>query len=460
MSMSPKTLDLTVVILTGNEHLHLRRCLERLAPLGARQVVVVDSESTDDTRDIAREMGAKVVVHPWPGAQSIQYNWFVDNWTTIDGLERTAWTLRLDADEYLLPELIGEIRQRLSEMPADVNGVILKRRHIFCGKWVRFGTYPVKILRLYRTGLGRYKDGMLMDEHLLVPGKKVMFDHDFLDHSLIPFEEWKEKHRGYARREAEMVLCGHVNRNKRTYYRFPPHLRAVAYFVIRYFVRGGFLNGIVGFKWDFYQGLWYRWTIDDMMGVVMIKKASEDEVNLAKYKNNHGRLNMIVRLLWSVCWVFLAEWTPRFMMNKWRAFVMRCFGAKIGRGCRLTSSMDVWIPSRLRMGSQVWIDKNVNLYNVERITIGDNVIISDGAYICTATHDIASPRFDLVTRPVRICDNAWIAAKAIVLPGVTIGEGAVVAAGAVVTRDVEPWMVVGGNPARVIKKRVVGGGAD
>ena len=126
----------------------------------------------------------------------------------------------------------------------------------------------------------------------------------------------------------------------------------------------------------------------------------------------------------------------------------------------MTSSMDVWIPSRLRMGSQVWIDKNVNLYNVERITIGDNVIISDGAYICTATHDIASPRFDLVTRPVRICDNAWIAAKAIVLPGVTIGEGAVVAAGAVVTRDVEPWMVVGGNPARVIKKRVVGGGAD
>ena len=135
--------------------------------------------------------------------------------------------------------------------------------------------------------------------------------------------------------------------------------------------------------------------------------------------------------------------------------LLRMFGAKIGRSCRLTSSMEVWVPSRLRMGSFVWIDRNVYLYNVDRITIGDNAIISDGAYICTASHDISRRDFPLVTAPVTIGAGAWVAAHACVMPGVTIGEGAVVAAGAVVTKDVPPWTVVGGNPAKFIKERKV-----
>ena len=107
------------------------------------------------------------------------------------------------------------------------------------------------------------------------------------------------------------------------------------------------------------------------------------------------------------------------------------------------------------MGSQVWIDRDVNLYNVDRITIGDNAIVSDGAYICTASHDISKGDFPLTTAPINIGAGAWVAAHACVMPGVTIGEGAVVAAGAVVTKDVPPWTVVGGNPARPIKKRVI-----
>ena len=113
------------------------------------------------------------------------------------------------------------------------------------------------------------------------------------------------------------------------------------------------------------------------------------------------------------------------------------------------------MPSRLVMGGQVWIDRNVCLYNVDRISIGDNAIISDGAFICTASHNIAKSDFPLVTAPVFIGAGAWIAARAIVLPGVTIGDGAVVAAGAVVSKDVEPWTVVAGNPAKPVKKRLI-----
>ena len=451
--------DITVVILTYNEHLHLRRCLERIAPLEAEQIVVVDSGSTDDTCDIAREFGAKVIVHPWPGAQSLQYNWFIDNCQTLYGIRPTKWVLRLDADEYLLPELIEEIKSRLDSLPEDVAGVVLKRRHIFGGKWVRFGTYPVKILRLYRAGHGRYPEGVIMDEHLEIQGRTVEAQGDFVDHSLIPFKEWREKHREYALREAKMAISGHMNANKRAYYMLPPYFRAVVYFISRYILRGGFLNGVQGFRWDFWQGLWYRWIIDVEIGKIKsLNKVQRDlsgHVNLAAYKNQHGLKNMMTRLIWTGTWFFAARWMPRFVMNHWRAFLLRCFGAAIGQSCRLTSSMEVWMPSRLRIGSQVWIDRNVNLYNVDRITIGDNVIISDGAYICTASHDISKKDFPLVTAPVTIGSGAWIAAHAIVLPGITIGEGAVVGSGAVVTKDVPPWTVVGGNPARIIKQRAI-----
>ena len=453
-------MDITVVILTYNEHLHLARCLERVKPLCPAQIVVVDSESTDDTRDIARSFGALVVTHRWPGAQAAQYNWIVDNHRAVEGLKPTKWVLRLDADEYLTPELIDEIKAKLGTLPDDVAGVVLKRRHIFSGKWVRFGTYPVKILRLYRKGAARYPDGLLMDEHLVVDGKTVEFDRDFVDHSLIPFEEWRAKHREYAKREASMVVSGHVNRNKRFYYRLPPYLRAVLYFLVRHYLRGGFLNGAAGLKWDFWQGLSYRWTIDmeirkARQHVAQERKEDPLPINLASYRNRHGLMNMAIRLMWRSAWVFGARWTPRFMLNRWRAFILRCFGARIGSQCRLTSSMEVWVPSRLFIGNQVWIDRNVYLYNVERITIGDNAIISDGAFICTASHDITQGNFPLTTEPVTIGAGAWIAAHAKILPGITIGEGAVVGAGAVVTRDVEPWTVVAGNPARFIKKRVV-----
>ena len=105
------------------------------------------------------------------------------------------------------------------------------------------------------------------------------------------------------------------------------------------------------------------------------------------------------------------------------------------------------------MGTYACLSADVDCYTVAPITIGDNATVSQGVKLCTASHDITSKIMELTTDPIVIGSNAWVAGWSIVLPGVTIGAGAVVAAGAVVTKDVEPWTVIGGNPAKFIKKR-------
>ena len=107
------------------------------------------------------------------------------------------------------------------------------------------------------------------------------------------------------------------------------------------------------------------------------------------------------------------------------------------------------------MGEFACLGENVDCYSVAPIVLGDQVTVSQGVRLCTAGHDISSPIMELTYKPIVVGANAWVAAWSIVMPGIMIGEGAVVAAGAVVTKDVEPWTVVGGNPARFLKKRVL-----
>ena len=100
---------------------------------------------------------------------------------------------------------------------------------------------------------------------------------------------------------------------------------------------------------------------------------------------------------------------------------------------------------------------DVDCYNVAPITLGANSTVSQGAYLCTASHDISDPLNPLITAPIVIEDQAWVAAGAFVGMGVTIGQGAVVGARAAVFKSVEPWSVVGGNPAKFIKQRIIKG---
>jgi putative colanic acid biosynthesis acetyltransferase WcaF len=133
--------------------------------------------------------------------------------------------------------------------------------------------------------------------------------------------------------------------------------------------------------------------------------------------------------------------------------LLRFFGAQVGPAVHAYSSARIWAPWNLVMEAGSCLGPGVNCYSVDRIVLGPNTVVSQRAFICTASHDYRSPGFPLTTAPVEIGENAWIAAEAFVGPGVTVGAGAVVGARAVAVRDVPPGAVVVGNPARVVANR-------
>lgn len=171
------------------------------------------------------------------------------------------------------------------------------------------------------------------------------------------------------------------------------------------------------------------------------------DLNLARYSEDKS--DAMRRLVWRLVNLFVLPFTTWVFRRK----IFGWFGMKQGIHCALYARAHYFAPWNIELGQFVCIGPGVELYSKDKIKIGNNVIVSQGAYLCTASHDISSRTMDLITKPITVGDNVWIAAKAIVLPGVTIGEGAVVGCGAVVAKNVEPWTVVAGNPARVVGRR-------
>ncbi|WP_237706969.1 putative colanic acid biosynthesis acetyltransferase [Ochrovirga pacifica] len=139
--------------------------------------------------------------------------------------------------------------------------------------------------------------------------------------------------------------------------------------------------------------------------------------------------------------------------KKWRVFVLRVFGADVSWKAMVNSSVKIWAPWNLKMGDYACLGPGVDCYNQGFITIGKNVTVSQKSYLCASTHDFTSKNHELLVQPIVIQEKSWIAADAFIGPGVTVGEGAVVGARAAVFKDVAAWTVVGGNPAKFIKKR-------
>ena len=180
-----------------------------------------------------------------------------------------------------------------------------------------------------------------------------------------------------------------------------------------------------------------------------------DPVYKYKYKNKLSWKNRLMRLLWNVTWALLFRLTPRIGFYGWRAMLLRLFGAKIGSGCHISPSCRIWAPWNLTLGSLVALAEGVECYSVSPIIIGSKVSVSQRAYLCTASHDISTLHLELIHSPIEIDDHAWVCAEAFLGPGVSIGEGAVIAARACVVKDVEPYSVMAGNPARCIRKREI-----
>lgn len=173
------------------------------------------------------------------------------------------------------------------------------------------------------------------------------------------------------------------------------------------------------------------------------------------YYNRLGRKHQLVRLVWSIAWTLGARWMPRSVGSGWKRMLLRLFGAKIAPTAVVYSSARVYYPANLTMDEYACLASEVDCYNVAPVYLGKFVTVSQGAYLCTASHDICSPGHELISAPILVGDQTWVAADAFVGMGVTVGEGAVIGARAAVFKDVEPWTVVGGNPAKFIKKRIL-----
>lgn len=173
------------------------------------------------------------------------------------------------------------------------------------------------------------------------------------------------------------------------------------------------------------------------------------------YKNKLSFKNKLARTFWACIYWSLFRLSPNIYFDGWRIFLLKCFGANIGRNCKIKSSVKIWAPWNLICSDFVAIDSNVQIYNVDKIIIDTKVAISQRSFLCTASHNIYSKDNELITAPIHLKSFSWIASESFIGMGVTIGEGAVVGARAAVFKNVAPWTIVGGNPSKFIKERIL-----
>lgn len=292
------------MILTHNESMHIQRSIESVKSI-ASEIFVIDSGSKDQTVKIAEENGAVVLHHPFVNYAK-QFQWALDNAPiTAD------WTMRLDADEIIEEDLQKEIQEKLHDLPTNVVGINLKRKHIFMNRWVKHGgRYPLVLLRIWRTGHGRIEDRW-MDEHMVISGgETVTFKGGFADHNLNDLTFFTDKHNKYATREAIDVINQKLNlfardeslntesasfqasikriAKEKIYNKIPFTIAALAYFIYRYIFQLGFLDGRSGLIYHFLQGYWYRFLVGAK--IMELEKAIEGMTDKKEILKDISRL--------------------------------------------------------------------------------------------------------------------------------------------------------------------------
>ncbi|MEP4558930.1 glycosyltransferase family 2 protein [Cobetia amphilecti] len=286
-------MKITVIILTYNEEIHIQRAISSVADF-ADNIYVVDSNSSDNTKNIALEMGAVYITNPFV-TQAKQFNWALKQLPS-----NTEWVFRLDADEIVSDELANSIENKIPLLSSQIVGLEVSRRIIFMGRPIKWGgLFPVSTLRLFRYGYGESEDRW-MDEHIIVDGEVSHLDGELLDDNLKPLSWWISKHNNYASREAVEILNEDFNflpdkvvsskvsgkagfkrfLKLRVYNKLPIGLRSFLYFIYRFVFRLGFLDGKEGIIFHFLQGFWYRFLVDSKV-YEMRKKYKKDSVGIA-----------------------------------------------------------------------------------------------------------------------------------------------------------------------------------
>lgn len=177
-------------------------------------------------------------------------------------------------------------------------------------------------------------------------------------------------------------------------------------------------------------------------------------VALKTFKTNNfdkGR-SKIIQLIW----IFF---NALFLKNSWfvwmsfKVLLLRTFGAKIGEGTVIKPNVNIKFPWKLVMGNDVWIGEGVWIDNLDQVTIGNDVCISQGALLLTGNHDYTSTSFDYRNQPINIADGVWIGAKSVVCPGVICEKESILTVGSVATNRLESYGIFQGNPAVLIRQR-------
>ena len=183
----------------------------------------------------------------------------------------------------------------------------------------------------------------------------------------------------------------------------------------------------------------------------MLKQSLDIASNRGTRK--YSRKETLFRIAWGII-LPIFRFSPRPLFG-WRSFLLRLLGAKVGHDVHIYNSATIYMPWNLEIGAWSSIGEHAYIYNLGKITIGRKTTISHRAHLCAGTHDYENPSLPLLKPPIVVGDQAWICTDAFIGPGVTVGEGAIVAARAVAVANIEPWDIVAGNPAKLIKKRVM-----
>jgi putative colanic acid biosynthesis acetyltransferase WcaF len=179
------------------------------------------------------------------------------------------------------------------------------------------------------------------------------------------------------------------------------------------------------------------------------------QVSMTDVRHNFSLKNKISRVLWKIVYILFFKPFSLRVFRKWRTFLLNLFGAQVDYTCTVHANVKIWAPWNLIMEPYSCLGPNVDCYNQGKVTIKKNAIVSQKTYLCASSHDFTKITHPLFTDPIVIEEKAWVAADAFIGPGVTIKKGAVVGARSGVFKNVEEWTVVGGNPAKFIKKRVL-----
>ena len=547
-----------VIIQTYNEERNLPHTLDSVMDW-AHQVFIVDSGSTDATIDIARDRGATVVHHDWEG-YARQKNWALRNLPLT-----SPWTLIIDADEGVSPDLRDEMLAIAKRPPEEVDcaGFLLNRIFIFMGKRIRHcGYFPSYNLRFFKRGMAEYEDRRV-HEHMDCRGpvgklKGLLIHNDRRD-----LEHFFAKHNRYSTLEAQEIvenpeqtsLLKALRTDDRTLRRYVKHKlmpRIPASWMVRflymYVWRMGFLDGKAGW-WlchfisnyemavqiklrqyrregfrqsaqDFSTGLAVAEGTREMSTDSAIERPYSYTTSIAQRQRTEAaaidsasqrtlpkmppepprpahsashapdeseaaptliearrpsRLSTARDHLkfvspWSfkqnvarALWMLVSNVFFRFSFHNWymwRRFLLRLFGAKIGRDVRVRPSARIEIPWNVEIGDGSVVGDDAKLYSLGKIRIGERTVVSQYAHLCAGTHDYHDRTFPLLRPPITIGNNVWVAADAFVAPNVTIGDHAVIGARSSVFKDIPANVVAAGNPARPLKRRLLEEGSN